>query len=83
MLGLGHCGDTQIDVEREVAVGCLWEVERNLYGLMMGVPPLRRQVVLLHLQRHTMRVPESLNYLLRQVAHVVVFYLEYNLVQED
>jgi hypothetical protein len=39
---LGHHGDAQIVVEHEVAVGGLREVERNLCGLTMGVPPLRR-----------------------------------------
>jgi hypothetical protein len=41
---LGHRGDAQIAVEHEVAVGGLQEVERNLCGLTMGVPPLRRRM---------------------------------------
>jgi hypothetical protein len=65
MSTLGHRGDAQMVVEHEVAVGGLREVERNLCGLTMGVPPLRRRDVPLHLQRHTVGVPESLNYLLR------------------
>jgi hypothetical protein len=49
----------------------------------MGIPPLRRQEVPLHLQRHTVGVPESLNSLLRQVAHAVMCYSEHNVMQED
>jgi hypothetical protein len=65
ILALGHCGDAQIVAEHEAVAGGLQEVERNLQGLTMGVPPLRRQDVPLHLQRHTVGVPESLNSLLR------------------
>jgi hypothetical protein len=43
----------------------LHEVERNLRGLTMGVPSMRLQDVPLHLQRHTVGVPESLSHLLR------------------
>jgi hypothetical protein len=39
---LGHRGDAQAATEHDVVVGGLWEVERNLWGLTMGVPPLRR-----------------------------------------
>jgi hypothetical protein len=42
MLTLGRRGDAQIVVESEVLVGGLREVERNLRGLTMGVPHLRR-----------------------------------------
>jgi hypothetical protein len=42
MSALGHRGDVQIAVEHEVAMGGLWEVEMNLRGMTMGVPPLRR-----------------------------------------
>ena len=62
---LGHHGDAQIAVDQGVEVGGLLEVERNLQGLTMGIPPLRRQEVPLHIQRHTVGVSESLNSLLR------------------
>jgi hypothetical protein len=62
---MGCRGDAQVVVDQEVAVGGLQEVERNLQGLMIGIPPLRRREVLLHLQRHTVGVSESLNSLLR------------------
>jgi hypothetical protein len=39
---LGHRKDAQIAIDHEVATGGLWEVETNLCGLTMGVPPLRR-----------------------------------------
>jgi hypothetical protein len=52
----------------------LWEVERNLQGLTMGIPPLRRGEVPLHLQRHTVGVPENINSLLRHVVCVVMCY---------
>jgi hypothetical protein len=65
MPALGHRGDAQIVVDQGVAVGGLLEVERNLQGLTMGIPPLRRREVPLHLQRHTVGVSESLNSLLR------------------
>ena len=65
MLTLGRRENAHIDVEREVVVGGLREVERNLCGLTMGVPPLRRQDVPLYLYIHTMGFPESLNYFLR------------------
>ena len=42
MLQLSRHRDAQVDVEHEVAVGGLREVDRNLCGLTMGVPPLRR-----------------------------------------
>jgi hypothetical protein len=38
----------------------------------MGVPPIKKQDVPLHLQRHMVGVPESLNHLLRRVARAVV-----------
>jgi hypothetical protein len=80
---LGHRGDAQIAVDHEVAAGGLQEVETNLCGLTMGIPPLEREDVPLHLQRHTVGVPESINSLLRRVAHAVVCYLEHNVMRED
>jgi hypothetical protein len=61
----------------------LREVERNLQGLTMGIPPLRRGEVPLHLQRHTMGVPENVNSLLRHVVHAMICYLQHNVVQGD
>jgi hypothetical protein len=49
----------------------------------MGVPPLKRQDVPLHLQRHTIGVPEILNHLLRRMARAMVCFSEHNVVQED
>ena len=46
---LGHHRDAQVVVDQGIAVGGLQEVERNLQGLMIGIPPLRRQEVSLHL----------------------------------
>jgi hypothetical protein len=43
-------GDAQVVVEHEVIEGGIREVERNLWGLTMGVPPTRRQYVPLHFQ---------------------------------
>jgi hypothetical protein len=67
MPALGRRGDAKIVEDQEVAVGGLLEVERNLQGLTMGIPPLKRWEVPLHLQRHTMGVSESLNSLLRRI----------------
>jgi hypothetical protein len=61
----------------------LREVERNLQGLTMGIPPLRRREVPLHLQRHTVGVPENVNSLLRRIVHAVICYSEHNAVQRD
>jgi hypothetical protein len=83
MLTLGHREDAHIVVDQGVAAGGLQEVERNLQGLMIGIPPLRRREVPLHLQRHTVGVSESLNYLLRGVDHAVICYSEHNVIQED
>jgi hypothetical protein len=55
------------------AVG-LREVEKNHQGLTMGIPPLRRGELPLHLQRNTVGVPKNINSLLRHVMHVVVCY---------
>jgi hypothetical protein len=52
----------------------LREVERNLQGLTMGIPPLRRGEVPLHLQRHIVGVPENINSLLRHVVRAIVCY---------
>jgi hypothetical protein len=76
---LGHYGDAQI----VVVAGGLQEVETNLHGIMMGIPPLERENIPLHLQRHTVGVPESIHSLLRRVTHVVVCYLEHNVMWED
>jgi hypothetical protein len=61
----------------------LRKVERNLQGLTMGIPPLRRGDVPLHLQRHTVGVPESLNSLLRCVVRTVLYYTQHNVARGD
>jgi hypothetical protein len=61
----------------------LREVERNLQGLTMGIPPLRRGDVPLHLQRHTVGVPESLNSLLRRVVRTMLYYTQHNVARGD
>jgi hypothetical protein len=61
----GRRGDAQVAVDLGAPVIGLREVERNLQGLTMGIPPLRRGEVPLHLQRHTVGVPENVNSLLR------------------
>ena len=61
----------------------LQEVERNLQGLTMGIPPLRRGDVPLHLQRHTVGVPENLNSMLRRVVRTVLYYTQHNVAQGD
>jgi hypothetical protein len=58
----------------------LREVERNLQGLTMGIPPLRRGEVPLHLQRHTVGVPENVNSLLRRIVRAVICYSQHNVV---
>jgi hypothetical protein len=70
----GHRGGTPVIADLVVPAVRLWEVERNLQGLMMGIPPLRRGEVSLHLQRHTIGVPENINSLLRHVVCAVVCY---------
>jgi hypothetical protein len=40
---LGHHGDAQIVVDQGVVAGGLQEVERNLQGLTIGIPPLKRR----------------------------------------
>jgi hypothetical protein len=83
MPALGLRGDDQIAVDQEVAVGGFLEVERNLQGLTMGIPPLKRWEVPLHLQRHTMGVSKSLNSLLRRMACVMICYSQHNVMQGD
>ena len=61
----------------------LREVERNLQGLTMGIPPLQRGDVPLHLQRHTVGVPENLNSLLRRVVRTVLYYTQHNVARGD
>ena len=70
----GHHGGTPVAADPVVPVVGLREVERNLQGLTMGIPPLRRGKVPLHLQRNIVGVPENINSLLRCVVHVVVCY---------
>jgi hypothetical protein len=70
----GHRGGAPVAADPAVPVVGLREVERNLQGLTMGIPPLRRGEVSLHLHRHTVGVPENINSLLRRVVRAVVCY---------
>jgi hypothetical protein len=79
----GHRGGALVAVDTTVPAVGFREVERNLQGLTMGIPPLRRGEVPLHLQRHTVGVPENINSMLRCVLRVVVCYSQHNVVQGD
>jgi hypothetical protein len=79
----GHRGGAPVIADPAVPVVGLQEVERNLQGLTMGIPPLRRGDVPLHLQQHTVGVPENINSLLRHVVHVVVCYSQHNAARGD
>ena len=70
----GRRGGAPVVADRAVPVAGLRDVERNLHGLTMGIPPLRRGDVPLHLQRHTVGVPENINSLLRRVVRTVLYY---------
>jgi hypothetical protein len=70
----GRRGGALVVADLAVPVVVLREVERNLQGLTMGIPPLRRGDVPLHLQRHTVGVPENINSLLRHVVCTVLYY---------
>jgi hypothetical protein len=76
-------GRAPIAADLAVLVVGLWEVERNLQGLRIGIPLLWRGDVPLHLQRHTVGVPENINSLLRCIVHVVVCYSQHNAVRGD
>jgi hypothetical protein len=58
-------------------------VETKLHGLTMGIPPLEREDVPFHLQRHTVGVPVIINSLLRRVSCALVCYLDNNVIWED
>ena len=45
----GRRGGVLVTADPVVPAVGLWEVERNLQGLTMGIPPLRRGEVPLHL----------------------------------
>jgi hypothetical protein len=79
----GRRGGAPVAADPAVPVVGLREVERNLQGLTMGIPPLRRGDVPLHLQRHTVGVPENINSLLRHVVRAVVCYSQHNAVRGD
>jgi hypothetical protein len=79
----GRRGDIPVAADPTVLVIGLREVERNLQGLTMGIPPLRRGEVPLHLQRHTVGVPENINSLLRRVLRAVMCYSQHNVVRGD
>jgi hypothetical protein len=80
---LGHHGGAPVIADPAVPVAGLREVERNLQGLTMGIPPLRRGDVPLHLQRHTVGVPENLNSLLRCVVRTVLYYTQHSVARGD
>ena len=61
----GRRGGAPVAADPGAPVIGLQEVERNLQGLTMGIPRLWRGDVPLHLQRHTVGVPENVNSLLR------------------
>jgi hypothetical protein len=79
----GRRGGAPVAADPGAPVIGLREVERNLQGLTMGIPPLRRREVPLHLQRHTVGVPENVNSLLRRVVRAVICYSQHNAVQGD
>jgi hypothetical protein len=79
----GHRGGAPVAADPAVPAVGLREVERNLQGLTMGIPPLRRGEVPLHLQRHTVGVPENINSLLRHIVRAVVCYSQHNVVRGD
>jgi hypothetical protein len=79
----GHRGGAPAAADPGVPMACLRKVERNLQGLTMGIPPLQRGDVPLHLQRHTVGVPENINSLLRRVVGAVVCYSQHNVVRGD
>jgi hypothetical protein len=79
----GCCGGIPVAADLVVPVIGLREVERNLQGLTMGIPPLRRGEVPLHLQRHTMGFLENINSLLRCVVRTVMCYSRHNVVRGD
>ena len=79
----GRRGGVPVVADPVVPVVGLREVERNLQGLTMGIPPLRRGDVHLHLQRHTVGVPENINSLLRRVVRTVLYYTQYHVAWGD
>ena len=79
----GRRGGAPVVADLAVPVVGLREVERNLQGLTMGIHPVRRGEVPLHLQRHTLGVRENINSLLRRVVHAVMCYSQHNVVWED
>ena len=76
-------GGAPVAIDPGVIVIGLWEVERNLQGLTMGIPPLWRGEVPLHLQRHTVGVLENINSLLRCIVRAVICYSQHNVVRGD
>jgi hypothetical protein len=80
ILILGHHGGASVAADPGAPVIGVRELERNLQGLTMGIPPLRRREVPLHLQRHTVGVPKNVNSLLRRVVHAVICYSQHNVV---
>ena len=70
----GRHGGAPVVADPVAPVVGLREVERKLQGLTMGIPPLWRGDMPLHLQRHTVGVPENINSLLRRVVRAVLCY---------
>jgi hypothetical protein len=79
----GYREGVSVAADLVVPVIGLREAERNLQGLTMGIPPLRRGEVPLHLQRHTVGFLEDINSLLRCVVHTVLCYSWHNVVRGD
>ena len=79
----GRRGGVPVVADPVVLVVGLREVERNLQGLTMGIPLLRRGDMPLHLQRHTVGVPENINSLLRHVVRTVLYYIQHHEAQGD
>jgi hypothetical protein len=80
---LGRRGGAPVVADPTVPVVGLREVERNLQVLMMGIPPLQRGDVPLHLQRHTVGLLENINSLLRHVVRTVLYYSQDNVARGD
>jgi hypothetical protein len=79
----GHRKGASIATDLKVPTVGLREVERNLQGLKMDIPPLQRGEVPLHLHQHTVVVPKNINSPLRHVVRAVVCYSQHNVMRGD
>jgi hypothetical protein len=77
-----RCRET-LEIEAGDDVRELWDVERNLRGLTMGVPSMCLRDIPHHLQRHVVGVSEGMSHLLCRVAREVTYYHEHHAPQED